>query len=80
METMYYIGLDCAQEDDQLLRKGRKWPRLRRRFCSCHPFWTGPVDETLRSRGPQDGSHDVFRLDLRSSETARRGSEGGAPA
>jgi hypothetical protein len=22
MQTMYYIGLDCSQEDDQLLREG----------------------------------------------------------
>src|SRR5258708_40287882 len=26
----------CSQEDDQLLREGREWPRLRRRFSSRH--------------------------------------------
>src|SRR4029077_8393203 len=26
----------CAQEDDQLLREGREWPRLRRRLSSRH--------------------------------------------
>jgi hypothetical protein len=25
MESMYYIGLDVSQAEDQLLREGREW-------------------------------------------------------
>jgi len=38
MGTMYYIGLDVQQEDHQLLREGREWPRLRGRLSPGRTF------------------------------------------
>jgi len=45
METMYYIGLDFSQENDQLLREGWQWPYLRGRFDTRHAIDAGHVDE-----------------------------------
>src|SRR6266481_4158592 len=69
----------CSQENDQLLRKGRQWPYLFRRFDTCHAIDSGHVDEDAAPA--VDGGHGsdhLHGLDLRSSQAACRSSEGGA--
>src|SRR6266853_5799180 len=71
----------CSQENDQLLREGRQWTYLCRRFDTRHAIDSGHVDEDASAA--VDGGHgsDYFHeLDLRSSASARRRSEGGASA
>src|SRR5260370_21222501 len=71
-----------SQENDQLLREGRQWPCLRRRFDARHGIDSGHVDEDASTA--VDGGHGsdhLHGLDLRSSEAAACGrSEGGASA
>src|SRR5882757_8638178 len=71
----------CSQENDQLLREGRQRPYSRRGHDSRHAIDSGHVDEDASTA--VDGGHgsDYFHeLDLRSSASARRRSEGGASA
>jgi hypothetical protein len=78
MEPMYYIGLDVRKRTISYCVKdviGRVYGRLRSR----HPLRSRSMDEnTVAAVERGDGSHDVHRLDLRSSETARRSTEGDA--
>src|SRR5579862_3814727 len=71
----------CSQAEDQLLREGRQRPDSRRGLDFRHTSGVGPLDAIASAaveRG--NGSDDVHRLDLRSSQATCRHSEGGAPA
>src|SRR5580765_6805076 len=60
----------CAQAEDQLLRERWQWHDSRRRIASRHTHGPGPLDESIAATVEcGDGSHDVHRLDLRSSQT-----------
>src|SRR6266478_5514376 len=71
----------CSQENDQLLREGRQWPYLRRRFDTRHAIDSGHVDEDASPAVDSGhGSDHLHGLDLRSYPAACRSSEGGASA
>jgi hypothetical protein len=54
MQPMYYIGLDSAQENDQLLREGRERWRLRSRLHTGLTFPSRSVDKKrCHNRGTQ---------------------------
>src|SRR5260370_27296476 len=70
-----------SQENDQLLREGRQWRYLCRRFDTRHAIDSGHVDEDASpavASGP--GSDHLHGLDLRSFQAACSSSEGGASA
>src|SRR5215472_12735856 len=71
----------CSQEKAQLLRKGWKWQRSRRRCDSCHTIGPGKMDEDASAAVDSgDGSHHLHWLDLRSSEATCGCLEGGTSA
>jgi len=71
MQSMYYIGARCSQENDQLLREG--WQRAYpcRRRDSRNTTRSGHLDEeTAAAVDGGDGGDHLHGLDLRSSPAA----------
>ena len=80
MQPMYYIGLECSQAEDQLLREGQQRPDSRRRIDFRDTSGPGPLDAIAATTVEcGDGSDHVHGLDLRSSPAPCCRAEGGAP-
>src|SRR6266480_5604714 len=71
----------CSQEDDQLLRQGCERSGSQGRQGWGNTLGTGRLDENASATlDGGDGSHDFYRLDLRSSTSTRAAGEGSASA